>query len=512
LREGAIPAAIAAALVLATIALRLAQIDGLALPLWVDSVHHGLLVRVAAETGAVPLDLRPYLPIDELPYHWGYHILTATSMQVSGESLPHAMLWMGQVLNGLMVLVVAGLACELWGTPWAALPAIVAVGMVSYLPAYYVSWGRYTQLTGLLLLPPLASAWRMLLRRPTGRAALLAGLLAAGLVLTHYRVLIFGAPLLVVLSLDYLAGQRLRAALVWCGLLAIGCCFVFTAPWLLVLARRVLLPAVAAPGSLAGEGGFTELRSGLIWLPQNALLFGLAGLGALGALWRRRRTAAAVLGWVAAMFLLANPGWAGLPTTWLLTNDAVSIMLFMPAGLLAGALALPTAQRGPRLGTIAVAATLALGAWGAWQQWNIVNPTTNLASEADVAAITWADSHTPPDARFLVGAVSWLSGLDRGDDAGPWLLPLAGRWTTVAPPLYIYGTPEYREATLAMQQAAAALPLDNPVVLREWLRSHQIGYLYIGSRSTKLAADTFRNQLGYELLYEADGAAIFGVR
>src|SRR5262249_27555641 len=146
---------------------RFKQIEGLALPPWVDSVHHALMIRVAAEHGQVPYSLRPYLPVDQLPYHWGYHVFTAAIMQLSGLPLTQAMLWTGQALNTLQALVAGALAAHLWRRPLAGVVAALVVGLISIMPAYYLSWGRYTQLAGLLLLPPLAVAWRMGLRAPS---------------------------------------------------------------------------------------------------------------------------------------------------------------------------------------------------------------------------------------------------------------------------------------------------------------------------------------------------------
>ena len=63
---------------------RVSEIRDLALPNWVDSVHHALMIRVAAERGQAPLSLRPYLPVDQLPYHWGYHVFVAATI-AAGE-------------------------------------------------------------------------------------------------------------------------------------------------------------------------------------------------------------------------------------------------------------------------------------------------------------------------------------------------------------------------------------------------------------------------------------------
>src|SRR6266508_5875555 len=143
---------------------RISQIRDLALPNWVDSVHHALMIRVAAERGQAPLSLRPYLPVDQLPYHWGYHVFVAAGMQLSSLDLPQSMLVTGHVLNMLHALTAAGLAAYLWRRPLAGVAAALTIGLLSIFPAYYVSWGRYTQLAGLLLLPPLMIVWLELLK------------------------------------------------------------------------------------------------------------------------------------------------------------------------------------------------------------------------------------------------------------------------------------------------------------------------------------------------------------
>jgi hypothetical protein len=42
---------------------RMVQAQNLALPPWVDSVHHVLIVRAILEYGGLPETLEPYLPI-----------------------------------------------------------------------------------------------------------------------------------------------------------------------------------------------------------------------------------------------------------------------------------------------------------------------------------------------------------------------------------------------------------------------------------------------------------------
>lgn len=355
---------------------RFVQISDLVLPAWVDSVHHALLIRIVAETGQAPYSLRPYLPVDNLPYHWGYHVFTAAVMQLSGVTLPQVMLWQGQILNALHTLTCAALAAYLWRRPLAGVVAALIVGLISIMPAYYVSWGRYTQLMGLLLLPALTLTWHIALRNATWRWWIAVALLLAGLSIIHFRVIVFAGGLLAVLALVWAIDQpwqciraRLGQATVTAlltGLLA--------APWLALLVARTLLPAVEQPQSLAGGGSYNAVNLGLLWAGQNRWLIALALAGAAWGLARRSRVMAEQIGWVGALTVLANPWlvsyllpavgvmlalWAvqqrrlvllvpgialmalnpalvRLPYLWLITNDAVVISLFIPISVMIG--------------------------------------------------------------------------------------------------------------------------------------------------------------------------------
>ncbi len=188
-----------------TIQTRLAHMSQLVAPVWVDSLHHALLIRVTAEHGQVPLNLEPYLPVDGLAYHWGFHSLSAAAISISGGiiplQLPEAMLWHSFMLQVLVVLTCAGLALALWQRRLAGLIALAIVGLGSIMPAFYLSWGRTTLLTGVMLLPGLMLLSYQLMRHPAWRSALVLAFAMAGLSLTHLPTFVF--------------------ALAWC--LAVGC-------------------------------------------------------------------------------------------------------------------------------------------------------------------------------------------------------------------------------------------------------------------------------------------------
>ncbi|MEI6777098.1 MAG: hypothetical protein WCK70_09360, partial [Chloroflexales bacterium] len=537
---------------------RISQVEGLALPAWVDSVHHALMVRVAAETGMLPTSLRPYLPVDDLPYHWGYHVFTATLLRLSGLALPDTMILSGQILNALCSMAVAALAGYLWRRPSAAVGAAIAAGLISIMPAYYVSWGRYTQLSGLLMLPGLAIAWGEALRGSGRWRWALATLLIAGLSLVHMRVLIFALALLVAQAIVWGVGQPrhvLRARLLpvlTTGIAALA----LTAPWLWLLARRALLPALASAGGLAGGGSYNALNNGLLWTTQNELMISAGLLGAWLGLRRRAGAAAVMLIWVTLLaiesnpwlivyltpgagallliwglrqrrlpailvgisLLLLNPRSVALPYLWLITSDVVVISLFVPLGVLAGggaallSTALPVARRWPRTaGLIAAAVSLGVAGYGAFAQRDVLNPSTVLATADDRAAIEWAAANTPPDARFLVNSTGWLDTARRGADGGWWLMPLAGRWTTAPPVLYTYGDPDYVRHVNAVSDSVAGYTPGHEQIILDLIVSERITHIYLGAKGGVLKPDLFIGRPGFHTIYERGGVTIIAV-
>jgi len=264
----------------------------------------------------------------------------------------------------------------------------------------------------------------------------------------------------------------------------------------------------------------------------------------------RRRLELALAG---VPLLLLNPALVQLPYLGLLTNESVVISLFIPIGVLLGggacllwerierlAASVETRRQGDK-GTrrqgdkehivarssclpvsssrqlafvkIVVRALLAaLALWGAWDLRDVVNPATVLATPADVAAIEWVAENTPADARFLINAAPWLSTADRGADGGWWLLPLAGRWTSTPPVLYVYGLPDYVREVRARNAVVIGFQAGHEQQLYEMLDRERIDYIYLGPRSAPLTPAMFLARAEFDKVYERDGVTIFAVR
>jgi len=514
---------------------RALHIRGIAAPLWVDSVHHTLLVRIIGETGRIPLSLEPYQPVSNLPYHWGYHTVAAAWRGVSGLPLVESVLWSGQVLNALIMPTMYALGAYLLRSPRAGLLAAGCAGLVSLLPAYYVTWGRYTQLTGLLVLAVLLLVTTMLLERPriSWRLLVVVSLLVAGLFLIHYRVLIFYAAFLLPYSVLLVARRpRQAGAIVLRGAMLGGLLLVLVAPWAWLLVRRIVVPLASVPRSLASTDSYNSFDWNLLLAGNNRALLIMAGIGGAVALLQWRWRTLALAGWIGTMLLIANPQSLGLPPAWLINNHAVIITLFMPLSLLVahavntvlvfinqfiiGRWSVVGGRWSVVGGRWSFNFILQLGAfglfvWAAWDMRSVINTQTILATHADMRAINWVATNTPADSRFLTNTTPWLNSAPRGTDGGYWLLPLAQRFTTTPTALYEYGTLGDKQHINEVNRRVAGLNGDR-ATLHDLVRSEAIDYVYVGPNGGPISAQLVRDDPLFVPVYEQDGVLIMAVR
>lgn len=287
-----------------------------------------------------------------------------------------------------------------------------------------------------------------------------------------------------------------------------------TLPWLLVLLRRVLLSLVARPAGLIGSPSYNSLSEVLFWTGNNRWLFTLAAAAALWALLRRRRAALIVVLWVGTLMLMANPTTVGLPAIWLLTNDSVLILLYLPTSLLLGgglALLANELRSTPAAHTVLLISLGTASLLGAWQLRDVVNKETLLTTPADLPAITWAAEATPADARFLVSARPWLQRVNRGGDGGWWLLPLTGRWVAVPPVLYTYAERDEIDQIYARTSAIAALTDRSGPELLRLIDEYDIDYIYSSGTEGSFPPSLIDKLDNIELVYQHDPVKIFKV-
>jgi hypothetical protein len=519
------------AIFLLTLAVRLVMARDLAAPAWVDSVHHATITRLILEQGGFPATYSPYINIDATEYHAGFHSTLAVFQWLSGLEAPEAMLLLGQVLNALIVFAVYLLAVTLTRQRTAGLAAAAVAGLFTPMPAYYTSWGRYTQLAGLLILPAGLALARLVIAcrdakscvstRAISCASAITAIACGGLFLVHYRV----AGFLALLLLSYFLSQvqrsrgenirlvkRIAVFSGAAGLLAL----LLTLPWSWRAINQVFAPKaaiIAGSAARAFEGFYWEYLTAAWGLP--AMILG--GLGFLISLFRRPRLALTLALWTASLLLAGNLGALHLPGGWFVNTISVAILLFMPTAVLAGyavgqvyhLIQTVIPPRGKALfgwafALLCAAATLL----AARSLLPILRPSTELFRSADRPAMAWIAQNVPADEIILINPVYWGYGTYAGADGGFWITPLTGRKTIPPPVLYALGSPTEKQIIRAMCEVV----LDNaadPAALAEILRGQEIHYVYLGVRGGALSPQALLESDQFEVLYAEQGAWVF---
>lgn len=503
------------------LAWRFYQVRALVLPAWVDSLHHVLITRVILERGGVPPTLDPYLPVP-FYYHFSFHVLAALFSFWSGLPPEGAVLVIGQVLNAGVALSVYRLGVSLWRDWRRAGLAALLVGFVSQMPAYYATWGRYTLLTGLILLPlAMAAGLDLVKKGVTRRRMVWLTVLTGGVLLAHYFAALLLALFLVLMGTkvgvqdlkrrNYGRDSRILPLL---GAALGGA--LLASPWLLRVwafsSQYVRVDAVLPADSLDSLY-FPDYLSYLWRMAgpfRNHFLLGLGLLG-LGTAYYLNRNR--VLAWWSLALVLMSVPW-GINLSPFRPDHSV-IVLFLPATLLAADFLFTVGERAqvrlPRLGRISLAAAVSsMLLWGARDTRAILNPATIFATQSDLQTMDWIAGNTPSEARFFINVTPWQSGVYRGVDGGWWIEALTKRETVLPAAMYALGDKGYLDQISDRAQIASNLE-GCSTEFRALLREAGLTHVYLVKGHGSLQPTDLENCPYVKLVYQHQDISIFQV-
>ena len=475
-------------------------------PRWGDSYQHVVISQLMIDHGGIFESWAPYAPYNGLTMHFGFHANAAMFHWLSGAGALQAVIWTGQMLNVLAVLALYPLGKRTGGR-WCGLLAVMVGGLLTATPMVYVNWGRYPQLTGLVLLPVAVwLSWRTLDgARLDGRLFPMTVLATAGQLPAYYRMPYYYAILLGALLLSvYLPVLKfqwrqwgrllLRVAMIGAAVALV------LLPWGLHISQSHLADSLVQ-GISRGRNidrvraEYAQWRLIALYVPVPILA--AAAVALLWAVVRKSTKVLAIGVWSVGLFATFALRLVGLPGTKSLNAFSAIISMYAPVSLLVGWLGAQVAKyagdRWTKWGRYAFAGgAILLSLFGARASATLSDPGYDLVRTTDLEAMSWIREHTSSSARFLVNGFLVYNGTSIvGSDAGWWIPFFTGRTNTVPPQYALVNEretePGYGDRLVKLVAQLQNTPLPTPGGL-ELLCEEGITHVYVGQGEGRVGA------------------------
>jgi len=517
-----------------SLVIRLIIIRDLSVPPWVDSVHHSLMTRMIIEQGGLPSTYLPYINISPVNYHSGFHTNLAVLHYLTGIEIPYLMLIFGQLLNALTVFAVYLFTTAVIKDKLAGLISAFITGMVNPMPAYYTSWGRYTQLIGILIF---SAALALILsiiqnreknQKPEAfhlfffqywKTIFIAVLACAGLFLSHYRVGIFlgcffGSYFAVLILREFIIRIKINYLFqqILIFILVVASALLLTFPWWPDTLNSFFLPRLFV--TIATRPAFQVFHWSYLTASSGKFVLILGILGLLLGFLQRKRFAPVFILWIAMMFAFANLHALPLPGGGLINNTSVLIFLFIPISAAGGYLISESItnlsnlipDRRKYYNYIFVFLTiLFISIVSVRNMLSILNLQTILLLNSDLTSLKWIKENVPENEVILINNFPWAYSLYAGSDGGYWISPISGR-QTIPPPL-LYGFD--RASTVRQDINKFLLQIsrykDQPDILYDLISAENIKYIYTGTRGGMISPQKLLQHENFKPIFEYNG-------
>lgn len=506
-------------------------------PAWTDSLHHILITDLVGTTGKLPFDLQPHAPTNLDQYHLGLYALTG-SLQVLADIPAHqALIWMTQAINGLCGLGVF-IFLSKRVSPLAGLAGMAVVGIFSFQPALYFSWGRFTQGSSQSILLIAAFATWEAIRAGRGDwkvnripALALTGIsafLIAGVFLIHFRAAGFLLPLIVVICVYEFAiaiqskkhAMRTFLSIATIAIVSIVLILPALVPAIDFYVDRRSMPTQSADletaDSMIENHYFANYNiDSLYTLGAKKWMIALTLLGILVGLLKKNRLLIFITSvWILALFGIGLLYRLNIPLLAFTNMAAVIIMLYLPIGVIVGMLVddlwqVFSLQRHEKWGSGLKWVVLLLAVTSVICRLDEVQNFRQFMTSSDEKAMNWIKNNTPRDSVFAIHTYYWLPDSVIGSDAGYFIPYYANRETTTSTMISSLG-PEYEEV-MAESEAVMSLYSSSPNIGA--LCELGVDYLYDGAKNpfdgSQFNISAIQQAEGVETIYQDSGVLIY---
>jgi len=505
--SGAIAYIVLAVVSAVVMASRLLAINGLVAPLWGDSVHHTIIVQLLIENGGLFQSWQPYADVTTFTYHFGFHAITTLYAWMRGMSAEFSVLMMGQIANFAAVMGLYALA-RLWTkSPWGGMAAVIIGGLISTNPYYFLYWGRYTQLTGQIILITalvLMTAYLSSPRRRENIAYLIVlPLVIAGVGMAQYKVgVIFVALCLPLVLFSAIRGYLRRRDVRYALVASIGRALVIAGVAVLLFMARGwdIVPGtlgssvqlrvsteidLAAP--VANQQTPLLVRLGQAGFETDALPIWLLGFCGVCILAVKRRDGLWFVAGMGACLITMDPRLIGIKRLGFVDEFHLSITSYIAAaglgGLAVGTLVDVIEHRWPKSRVAAGLVCLAVCGFGATHL-PPLPPGSIFVLPDDIQMMTWIRENVPAGEHIAAPGFIAYKSFTVGRDAGWWIPFYTGHRTNL---MFMAAGQEQTNATrakvneVAFTQELYARDMSQPDSA-DWLASHGYRYFLIGAK------------------------------
>ena len=513
--------ALTAAVLLVT---RLSAIQGLVAPLFGDSVHHTVITQLILNNGGLFQSWQPYADATTFSYHFGFHAIAAMYAWMRGMSAEFAVLMMGQIANFSVVVGLYALVRQWTRSPWGGIFAMLVGGLVSGYPYVFLFWGRYTQLTGQIVLLAALVLLNHYLKQPrtTKNIApmVLLAVIIGGLGMAQYKVAVLFIMMSIPLIVDsfvvwYRSERALREAIKLSfgrAIIVAGLAALIFFPRGLVIYQSTLGAGVQRRVStdLDASVAQTSASPNIITLSQSGLdssalwAWGLAiaGVG-IAVLWRRESLwfpAGVVLCLLATYPKLFGINRAGIVDEFHLSLTFYIIVAGL-AGLFIGTLVDALKRRSALYQLPALACFAAVAIVSTIHLPPIPADSVYVLPD-DVKLLEWIRENIPPEDKIAGLSAIAFKSFTVGRDAAWWIPFYTGHQTNImlmAAEQEKTGATRAQSSRLAFTQALYARDMSQPQSA-DWLVTQGYQYFYIGAKP--FAPEDSQNQTDYIALMQ----------
>lgn len=517
-----------------TLFTRFMMIEKYPYPSWTDSLHHTLITEITATTGKLPFTLAPYETSSLAEYHLGLYGLTAPLQLLASLPAHSALLWMSQFLNGICGIGVF-LFLDKKVSRFSGLAGMTIVGLLSFQPALYFSWGRFTQLGSQVILFQAVLIFWLIIEDWNDNQSLkvwnnwtqlfLVAMTCAAMALIHFRVAAFALPLFLIIFLWEMVrtdkSQLSRKFTLIFTLIVFIVTLVLILPALIPGLSGYLAPKDAIDPSLIREvegsyfGGFSWKTFFVLGLHKWLAILSFLGFG-VGIFRSKTRLLSIFMAfWCIALLGEGYLYQTGIGKLAFANLTGIMIMAYLPSGILVGLLVDAIhewrAKDNINFQLALVTVVLIAGFIAGYDRIKQFENYRYFMTKEDEEAMNWIRKNTPTDSLFGINTYFWLPDAAHGSDGGYWLPYFANRRATTGVMISNYNS-EY-ETILKMDNAIVDLYDDSEQL--EKLCELGVDYLYSGAKKPFTGIDFDMYELdivpGTELVYDFAGVQVLRI-